>query len=502
MADAPAPLELKAAADIRDDICRVYRAELITLGVEDPNVTPGSDIFVLSQAIGNQLEIAMANVQVMADRAMPDTATGVELDRLVANMPMESRKVAVGASGFIVYSATAATVIAAGEQLTGPNGLRIAVDTTASYDDGDTIAVTGVDAGVDSNQPEGTVFRWVAIPAYSSPTALVSTGGLDGGREDEGDEELRARLLAVYREPPRSGNTSDCIRLAESSSPTVQKAFCYPAIQGPGTFAVAVTAAPTDANVYTARLRDIATATVTSVVKPYIDGNIPEHAYSVVNTVTNLAEWVAIGIAIPSAKTASPSGPGGGWKDGTPWPTKPNDYCEVVNVTTPGTRFTVSASSAPVEGVTHIAWLSPIDWTVYRAKVVTVHSFLFDAEADITIDRAFPGIAVDHAISPDAENIAVYFQAVLDAFAKMGPGELTANAAILAYAYRRPRASVEWPSTTGTHILRALEDSAPEVDSAQFIYRLETDPGVPGSVTSPPIQLVPENVGLYPVPNS
>jgi uncharacterized phage protein gp47/JayE len=497
MADTPSPLELKSAGDIRDDICRTYRAELITLGVENPNVTPGSDIYVLAQAIGNQLEIGMANVQVMADRAMPDTATGVELDRLVSNMPMDPRKAATGARGFIVYDATAATVIAAGEQLTGPNGFRYAVDTTASYADGASIAITGVDAGEDSNLGAGEALRWVTIPAFASPTALVDVGGLDGGREDEGDEELRARLLAVYREPPRSGNTSDCIRLAEESSPTVGKAFCYPVIQGPGTFAVAVAAPPTD----TSKQRDIATATVTGTIKPYIDGNIPEHAYSIVNTVTNLTEDVAIGIALPSAKTASPSGPGGGWKDGTPWPTYVGNPCRVQLLTTPGTRFTVSCQAAPVEGVTQIAWLSNQDWKVYRAKVITLHSFATN-EADITIDRAFPDVNVDSIISPDAENIETYFQAVLDAFAKMGPGELTANAAILAYAYRRPRISVEWPSTTGTHILRALEDSADEVSSAQFIYRLVTDPGVPGAVTSPPIQLVPDNIGLYPVQNS
>lgn len=496
MAD-PSPLELKSSADIRDDICRTYRAGLIDLGVANPNVTPGSDIFVLAQAIGDQLEIGMANVQIMADQAMPDTATGASLDRLVANVPMDPRKVATGARGFIVYEATASTVIAAGEQLTGPNGFRIAIDTTASYADGDSIAVTGVDAGVDSNQAEGIAFRWVTIPAYASPTALVGAGGLDGGREDEKDEELRARLLAVYREPPRSGNTSDCIRLAEESSPTVGKAFCYPVIQGPGTFAVAVTAPPTD----TSKARDIATATVTGTVKPYIDGNIPEHAYSIVNTVTNYYVDIAIGIAIPSAKTASPSGPGGGWKDGTPWPVRASDIGRVNFVTTPGLRFTVSCDVTPVAGVTHIAWLSNSDWTVYRAKVTTVHSFAAN-EADITIDRALPGIAVDNAISPDAENLETYFQAVLDAFAKMGPGELTSNTAILAYAYRRPRVSVEWPSTVGTHILRAVEDSADEVDSAQYIYRSLTDPGVPGAVTSPPIQIVPDNIGLYPVPTS
>lgn len=496
MAD-PAPLELKSADEIRDDICRTYRAGLINLGVESPNVTPGSDIYVLAQAIGDELEVAMANVQVMADRQMPDTATGEDLDRLVANMPMDPRKVAQGATGFVTYSTSSATIIAAGEELTGGNGLRYAVKTTQSYGDGDSIEVEGVDTGADSNLGEGETLRWVTIPPFAAATVVTGTGGLDGGCDEESDEPLRARLLAVYRNPPRSGNTGDVIRLAEESSPTVQKAFAYPTPQGPGTFAVAVCAAPTA----TSKNRDISTTTVTGTIKPYIDGNVPEHAYSIVNTVENVQEDVAIGLSLPSAKTASPSGPGGGWLDGTPWPVWTGDVARVTAVTTPGTRITVECDSSPTAGVTHIAWLSPNTWETYRAKVVTVHSFSSN-EADITIDTPFPDISTDHVISPDAENIETYFAAVLSAFAKMGPGELTSTTAVLQYSYRRPRIGVEWKSTTGSHILREIEDSSNEVDSAQFIYRLNTTPGVPATVTDAPKILVPNNIGLYPVPSS
>lgn len=496
MAD-PAPIELKSSDEIRDDICRTYRAGLINLGVESPNVTPGSDIYVLAQAIGDELEVAMANVQVMADRQMPDTATGEDLDRLVANMPMDPRKVAQGASGFVTYSTSSATVIAAGEELTGGNGFRYAVKTTGSYANGDSIEVVGVDTGSESNLGEGETLRWVTIPPFAAATVVVETGGLDGGSDAEGDEELRARLLAVYRNPPRSGNTGDVIRLAEESSPTVQKAFAYPAPQGPGTFAIAVVAAPTS----TSKARDIATATVTGTIKPYLDGNVPEHAYSIVNTVANVYTDVAIGIGIPDAKTASPSGPGGGWIDGTPWPTYSDALCRVVSVTTPGLLFEVECNAAPVAGVTHIAWMSPLTWTLHRAKVTTVHTFT-GATAHISIDTPFPGIAVDHAISPDAENIQAYFDAILSGFAKLGPGELSSTTSILAIAYRRPRVGVEWKSALGTHVLRELEEAGNEVDSAEFIYREHTAPAVPSAVTDPPKILVPNNIGLYPVQTS
>ena len=57
-------------------------------------------------------------------------------------------------------------------------------------------------------------------------------------------------------------------------------------------------------------------------------------------------------------------------------------------------------------------------------------------------------------------------------------------------------------STTGTHILRELENAGDEVDSAEYIYRMTTTPGVPSAVTDPPKILVPQNIGLYPVQTS
>ena len=45
----------------------------------------------------------------------------------------------------------------------------------------------------------------------------------------------------------------------------MQKAFAYPTPQGPGTFAVAVCAAPTA----TSKNRDISTTTVTGTIKPW-----------------------------------------------------------------------------------------------------------------------------------------------------------------------------------------------------------------------------------------
>lgn len=487
---------LPAAEQIRDNILRVQRAGLIDRGVADPNVTPGSDEYVRAQAIGDQLEIAMANTQVKADEQMPDTAVDDGLARIMAIYGLAFRE-ASGAAGNITLSSTASTTVIVGTQLIDGSGLRFQVTVGGIYANGATIPVEGVDTGKDTNHVAGDTLRWVSQPPFADPTALVATGGLIGGVDDEDDDTARERLYDRLRNPPAAGNWQHLAELAEASSTLVQKAFVYPCANGPSNYGLAVVGYATE----TSKSRVVPAVTVTNTVKPYLDGKVAEYVDSIVTSVTDSNMDVAIELTIPASPKASPAGPGGGWTDGTTWP-RPNTtnsifYCDVTAVTS-STVFRVRSENAPTATVTQIAWLSPVDWKLYTATVTassTISTYIYE----ITIDKPFPSIAVLHLISPNATNIAAYFDAVIAHFALMGPGEKLASSAAAFYrAFRHPPPSQSWPYKVDSRMLRAVTDSADEVLDAQFIHRTSSlAPTVPGSVQTAPAIFVPRSIAFY-----
>lgn len=497
---------VRDSATIRDGILRVIRSGLLDRGVTNPNVTPGSDYYVEAQAIANQLVVTEANTVIKADQLMPDTATGEDLER-IADIFGLAKQAAVGSVGNVVITASATATISLGDKLVDGAGLTYEVTSGGSYDDGDTVPIQAVSTGVETNHDEDDVLRWVSTPAFCDEKALVGVGGLVNGADAEGDEELRVRLFDLLREPPVSGNAQHVIDITIDSTAAVQGAFVYPAIQGPSTVHVAAAAAPTETN----KSRQVATATMTGTVSPYVTGQLPEHAYVVVTTVTDTNADVAFGLVLPEAPTASPPGPGGGWINGTPWPAPDNSSvfrCTVTGVTST-TVFTVDAVAAPTVDVTQIAWLSPYDWSLYTAKVIGLSGT--SGAYVITLDRPFPSIATGCYIWPNCQNAQTYVDSVLASFALMGPGEKSSNASALVRGYRHPRPAAGWPASLGPHLTQALTSGSGEIASAQFMHRTDGTttqtgagglvvPQVPGTVTDPPLLFVPRHIAFYRVP--
>lgn len=496
---ASPPLTIKTPKDIRDDYLRTIKNGLISRGVANPNVSPGSDEYVRATAIANEVAVIEANDSVAVEQRMPDTAIDDDLRRWLQLFDDDFRP-AVGSAGFVTFSSSSSTTISSGTQLVDSSQLRYQVTQTATYANGDLIPVAAVDTGAATNHDAGDVLTWVAAPPTSDPTAAVASGGLIDGAAAETNEQARARLLARMQNPPSSGNWQHVATLAEESTPAVEKAYVYPAIQGPGSvhFAVTRRATTTATTGSKSADRDLDATVLSTIVTPYVKGLYPERADVKGTTVANVATDVAIGLSLPASPQASPPGPGGGWLDGTPWPANTADAafkCTVTAVTS-STTFTVDAPTAPLAGASRIAYLSPSDWTLRTARVV---SFTGSAGAYVvTIDNPFTGIAGGDYIWPQCQNAQTYVTALLNAFGAMGPGEKTASVGILARAFRHPLPQVSWPYALGAAQLRALTDAGDEVLSAAWNYRSTTTPAVPGSVTSPPNILVPRRIGFYP----
>lgn len=474
---------------IRDNILRTIKNGLTGLGVSNPNVGPGSDYYILATAVANELCVVEANAQVLADQMMFDTATGDDLDRLAAIIGL-TRRPAGGSSGFVVLSSSASTGVTVGTQLTDSAGLRYEVSVGGTYANGALIPVAAIDTGTATNLDAGVTLQWASAPTYSEATAAVATGGLTNGVDAEDEENLRARCYAVLQNPPSSGNWEHLAEIAEASYPTVQKAFVYPALQGPASAHIAVTAAPTATN----KSRVLNSIVLSNTVTPYVSGKMPEHVLVTTTATTDVNADISFSLTLPAATNASPPGPGGGWLDGSPWPTTSTKV--TVTAVTSNSVFTVDATTAPTAFVSRIAWLSPSNWTLYTATVTAVSGT--SGAYVITLDKPFVGIATGSYIWPQCLNQQTYIDAVLAQFAALGPGEKTSNSAALTRGYRHPAKETAWPSTIGSHFLKSLTTSGSEVSDAQFLYRSSTTPSVPGTVTDAPNIFVPRHIGFYP----
>lgn len=496
-------LTVKDATTIRDDILRTIKNGLIQQGVSDPNVGPSSDFYNVATGLGNELAVVGANGIVATDDQMPDTATDEKLTRITDIFEL-SPQAAAGSVGSVVIESTATSPIPTDSELTDEQGQRFKVTIGGNYANGASVPIAAISVGESTNHDAGDVLRWASAPPFCSDKVTVDVGGLINGADAEDSEALRARLYAKLQTPAGSANWQHVVETLEASTGSVQKGFAHPGVEGPSTCDGVVTAAPTATN----KSRVVATALMTGTVIPYATGALPRFGLLTITTVVDVNADVAFALALPEAATANPPGPGGGWLNGTPWPAPDGSAtfrCTVTAVTTTKS-FRVDATSSPVANVSRIAWLSPYDWQLYTAVVLTVAGT--SGAYDITIDKPFVGVTTGCYIWPECQNAQAYVDAVLAAFALMGPGEKTSNASALVRGFRHPPPSLSWPYALGPHLLHAITAAHDEVAAAQFYHRTDgtttttgssgqVTPQLPAAIADAPNVYVPRHCGFY-----
>lgn len=497
-------LTARAPEDIRDSALTTLRVMLRKRGVE-ANVSDGSDFHAEFTAIANELAVVEANSVLSADRALEDTSEGDDLLRLGALREVTPRA-AAGSKGPVIFASSATSLVTTGAELLDSAGLRYRVVVGGSYANGATITIEAIDTGEGTNHQPGDVLRWKSAPAFADQKVVVGPGGLVNGAPVEDEETFRQRLLARLQNPPASANWQQVIEFAEASDPSVQKGFAYPAVQGPSTYHVAVTARPTA----TSKSRVVAPTTIAGQVRPFVIGKLDEHVHAVVTGTTDVEADIAIGLILPASPAGSPPGPGGGWVDGSPWPTVDGATAFRVAVTAvvSDRELTVDAATPPTIGVSRVAWVSRSDWTVKSAVVIGYSGV---GPYTVTLDTPFVGVAVGDFIFPQCERQAVYLAAVLAAFALLGPAEKTSNASALVRGYRHPPPSQGWASSLGGGFLKVLTDVGEEVASATWLYRDDdlaaatTSTQAPRTLPPPPSVedapriFVPRRIAFYPV---
>jgi len=488
-------IQIKTVEETRDDYLRTYSNALIERGIANPLTSDGTEIFNKATALAQQIYVASATIPAAVDEALEDTAIQ-NLPRLAAMRGMGLRAAGGSAGDAIPTIAIAGSVlIPAGAELIDPLGLRYRVVLGGPTFSGQPVGIESLDTGAATNRAAGTTLTFTAPPLYVEPKATVGAKGLRFGVNAEDLEGLRARLLERMRHPPNGVNWPTYTEAAEGAS-AVQKAFAYPACNGPSTMHIAVVGAPTTAS----KLRDLDALTVSLRVAPLVQAETFSFVELVVTSVVNESVDVAIALAIPASPAASPPGPGGGWIDAIPFPVLASPgYVAVSNVVS-SVEIEVSSDVAPVVGGS-VSWVSTDDWTL---RTALIESFTGTNPYAITLSTPFVSagaveIAVGDWIFPASERGEDYVARLFEAFSRLGPGEKTDIAGLLPFALRQPPPAESWPSEMKAPFLKSFAGDAAEISDFAYAYRSAITPTLPASISDAPSIFVPRQIGFYPL---
>jgi uncharacterized phage protein gp47/JayE len=201
---------------------------------------PNSVLRVMSDAQGALCHLTLQYVDWLARQLLPDTAETEWLDRhgdiwLVNADGTTGRKMATLAQGIVEF------ISADGGIYPVPTGTRLSWS-SIEYETTEDI-VTGtlpaqataraLDPGAAGNAPAGSSLGVIGnLTGVTSATVVE----MDGGTDEESDENLRVRVLSRIRNPPMGGAQADYVNWA-LAVPGVTRAWAA-SEQGPGTITV------------------------------------------------------------------------------------------------------------------------------------------------------------------------------------------------------------------------------------------------------------------------
>lgn len=465
--------------DVRDSILRAIKYSFDRRGIE-ANILPGSDHFVRAEAYAAQVAIGIANGRIAETGFDPNTATGADLTALMSvfGVPDLPPSAATGYWAIQVVSGTVTIPV----DFTGTIGAiqYKTTGTSVGLTDGAKVQVIATTTGEATDQDAATVGTWdSAAIGNLKATFTVDAGGLTGGRDEEGDEQRRERLLNRIAFPQGGGNWAQVRQWALDSSASITGAYVYPAVRGPASYDVAVLSAEADRSVTTA---------VRNATSAYILANMPGSAR--INVTTGAAQQMDIVLSATLPLPASAGGAGGGWRDPSPWPaenTKVTAYNSGTGVAT------VNSTATPTAGNNIGIWDYAATTPVMREYVVASGVGGGAGAWTFTVVGGFSTTPLGCYVSAGAVNLTDYADEFAAVMRTVGPGEKTSNPDILKTGRRRPGPDVEDPSDLTNQLIRGIMDSHAEILDLSYGARYltgttttQTTPSVSTTTTDPP----------------
>jgi uncharacterized phage protein gp47/JayE len=207
-------------------------------------LVPNSITRITADAQGGLAHMTLQHQEWLADQLMADRAETEWLDRqgniwLVNADGTKGRKPPTPASGYATFTGTEGTIVPIDTELrVGTTGGGVVYRTAADAAIGDAktiVPVIAIDAGTIGNLAVGDMLSIAtSITGVDSAATIVS---MDGGTDQETDDELRVRVLERIRRPPMGGDADDYVQWA-LAYPGVTRAWCSPKEMGIGTVTV------------------------------------------------------------------------------------------------------------------------------------------------------------------------------------------------------------------------------------------------------------------------
>jgi uncharacterized phage protein gp47/JayE len=209
-------------------------------------MVPNNVLRVMCDVMAGLARLVLEYIDWLAKQLLPDSAEREWLDRhgqiwLVNSDGTVGRKMPTLASGALLCTGQPGFVIPIGSRF----GALTADATAFQYETLNQIAldqngnatvnVRAIEPGSGGNIPAGSTINFsTAVTGVNGTATVVS---LQGGTEEESDDELRARVLLRIRNPPMGGDQTDYVQWA-LAVPGVSRAWCFPNEMGIGTVTV------------------------------------------------------------------------------------------------------------------------------------------------------------------------------------------------------------------------------------------------------------------------
>jgi len=175
---------------------------------------PNSVLRIMSDAMSGLTHLTFLYLDWLSKQLLPDTAEKEWLDRhgviwLVNADGSKGRKVATYASGVFQFAGFPDTIIPLGTVLSGASGVTYQTVTEGRIggDGFGTADAAALTAGVIGNMPMGTAVNMLQ-PVFGV-NEVTCYEDMEGGVDEETDEQLRERILKRIQNPPMGGSQAD-----------------------------------------------------------------------------------------------------------------------------------------------------------------------------------------------------------------------------------------------------------------------------------------------------